>query len=369
MRAGVDLADDGPDDADKLPGHGCGHLALMLAHSAETAVTRTESFLGLPGDGLHPVRRGGGLGLQMACLAGGDASVPRRFHPDPPDMAVAGLGDPAGAALGSRGVFAGNQAEETHQLPRCVEAGDVAELGEDGDGTQDMDPPEADQGGHQGSQRPVLGGGVDLILEIRHPPRGLPGGIHILLEDDLLHRAVEGLGLQPARVGLRPAAAARIDAVVPEEERAKALTGFCLQGFHVLTGPGQVPHRLLFRVGNPDRRERSRPVFARQHRRIPPIRLDAIRGPSRHKPRRDDHAVMTRLRDLPIDAIPTGPGFITEAEHEPIRTQALDQVPEGGSMVGNRPLPLRSRPARPGNGHRNRILVDIKTHIGTVFKV
>ena len=37
MRAGVDLAGDGPDDAHKLPGHVCGDLALMLAHSAETA--------------------------------------------------------------------------------------------------------------------------------------------------------------------------------------------------------------------------------------------------------------------------------------------------------------------------------------------
>ncbi len=155
MRAGVDLADDGPDEADEFPGHGCGHLALMLAHSAETAVTRTESLLGLPGDGLHPVRRGGGLGLQMACLAGGDASVPRRFHQDPLDMAVAGLGDPTGPALGSRGAFAGNQAEETHQLPRGGEAGDVTQLGQDRHSTQDMDATQADQGGHHGGQGPI----------------------------------------------------------------------------------------------------------------------------------------------------------------------------------------------------------------------
>ena len=61
-------------------------------------------------------------------------------------MAVAGLGDPTGAALGSRGVFAGDQTQEAHQRPRCVEAGDVAELGEDGDSTQDMKAAQADQG-------------------------------------------------------------------------------------------------------------------------------------------------------------------------------------------------------------------------------
>ncbi len=163
MRSCIDLADDGPDEADEFPGHGCGHLAWRLAHSAETAVTAAESLLGLPGDGLHPVRRGGGLGLQMACLAGGDARVPRRFHQDPPDMAVAGL------------------------------------------------------------------------------------------------------------------------------------------------------------------------------------------------------------RDLPGDARPTRAGLITEAEHEPIRAQALDQVPEGGSVVGNRPLPRGLGPTRSGDGHRNRILVDVKAHISTVF--
>ena len=158
MRAGVDLADDGPDEADALPGHGCGDLAVMLAHSTETAGACAESLLGMPGDGWHPIRRGGGLGLQMACLAGRDAIVPRGFHPDPPDRAVAGLGDPAGAALGSRGAFAGDQAEETHQLPRGGEAGDVAQRGADGDSTQDMKAAQADQGGHHGGQRPVLGG-------------------------------------------------------------------------------------------------------------------------------------------------------------------------------------------------------------------
>ena len=144
-------------------------------------------------------------------------------------MAVAGPGDPAGAALGSRGAFAGNRAEEAHQLPRCVEAGDVTQLGQDGDSTQDMDAAQADQGGHPpvnhipGGQRPV------------------PGGIDIFLEDDLLDRTVEGLGLQPARVGLCPAAAARIDAVVPEEEGTEAGGGLLSAGPSCPPGPGSDP--------------------------------------------------------------------------------------------------------------------------------
>ncbi len=97
MRPPGGFTDDGPDEAHELPGHGCGDLALRLAHSAEMAVTAAESLLGLPGDGLYPVRSPGGLRLQVPRLAGRETVVPRRFHQDPPDMAVAGLGDPAGA--------------------------------------------------------------------------------------------------------------------------------------------------------------------------------------------------------------------------------------------------------------------------------
>ena len=72
-------------------------------------------------------------------------------------MAVAGPGDPTGAAPGSRGMLARDQARETHQLARGVEAGDGAELGEDRHGAQDMNAPEADQ--------------------VRHPPvNHIPGG-------------------------------------------------------------------------------------------------------------------------------------------------------------------------------------------------
>jgi len=185
-------------------------------------------------------------------------------------MAIAVLGDPARASPGPRGAFTGNQAEETHQLPRCVEADYVAELSQDGDDTQDMDTPETDQGVHQRSQGPGLGSRADLILKIGHPPGGLVGGIDILLKDDLPHRIVERLISQPARVGLCPTALARIDVGEPEEKRAQALAGLCLEDLPVLPGPGQIAHGFLFRSGtqtgvsDPDRCSRASIIASRR---------------------------------------------------------------------------------------------------------
>ena len=79
-------------------------------------------------------------------------------------------------------------------------------------------------------------------------------------------------------LGLCPATPIRTNAVVPEAERGGALTGLRLDGLHVLPGPGQVPHCLRVRVGNPDGRETPGTVLTRPHRRIPPVCLDAIRG-------------------------------------------------------------------------------------------
>jgi len=270
MRAGVDLTDNGPDDADELPGDGWGDRAVLRADGTATAGARAESLLGMPDAGRLPLRCSGGLGLPMTRRAGRDALVPRGFHPNRPDRTSAGWGDPAGAALGSRGAFAGNPAEDAHQLPRCVEAGAVTQLGQDGDSTPDRDATQADQGGHHRGQGPDRGGGVDRILAIRHPPRGLPRGLDRLRDDDLLDRTVEGLGLQPARRGLTPAAPAGIDAARPEEEGTEALTGRRREGRPVLPGPG--PIRRAFGSGSgtragvrdPDRCSRARSVASRR---------------------------------------------------------------------------------------------------------
>ncbi len=61
-------------------------------------------------------------------------------------MTVAGAGDGAGAAPRSRGVFAWNQSEETHQLSGIVEAGDVTPFGQDGHRTEYIDAAQADEG-------------------------------------------------------------------------------------------------------------------------------------------------------------------------------------------------------------------------------
>ena len=85
-----------------------------------------------------------------------------------------------------------------------------------------------------------------LILEPSNPALRLLDRLDVLLQYDLLDGRVELHRLEPAEVGLRPAALAlRIDLAVTQEKSPQPLPRLRLDGLHVLARSGEIPNRLL----------------------------------------------------------------------------------------------------------------------------
>ena len=81
------------------------------------------------------------------------AILPGGFHEHPAQMRVAGLGDGATCLFRSAGVLGGNQAGEGHQARRRRKATRIAQFSGDGQGGEIVDPAEAAQALHAGTQR------------------------------------------------------------------------------------------------------------------------------------------------------------------------------------------------------------------------
>ena len=101
-------------------------IFFLSLPAAVSFVALVQPDLRLPGD-LFDFFRDPFLSLAQPGSDGWpEAIAPGRFDGDSSQMCVACLGDvPASLALAA-GVFAGYRAAVTHQLPRALEAGDIA---------------------------------------------------------------------------------------------------------------------------------------------------------------------------------------------------------------------------------------------------
>jgi hypothetical protein len=122
------LDSDGPDEAQQFASYSGNDLALVLACSRQPSVALGESDLRLPGNLLdwfwEPF-----LSLAQPGPDGRPVPItPCRLDHDTSQMCVACLGDAPLSLSLATGVFAGNCAAVTHQLPRRIEARDLAQL-------------------------------------------------------------------------------------------------------------------------------------------------------------------------------------------------------------------------------------------------
>jgi hypothetical protein len=90
-------------------------------------------------------------------------------------------------------------------------------------------------------------------------------------------------------------------------------------------------------IRNPHRRELASPVQFGQHRRVAAVRLNPI--PSLHRDQRGRHhdAVMTQFRQLPMQAIATGAGFVAKAQSPLALAQLLCQLRDLIGTIGDDP--------------------------------
>ena len=87
-----------------------------------------------------------------------------------------------------------------------------------------------------------------------------------------------------------PALLSGIDATMPQEESLQVLTRLAKHPDCRGARPDQIPHRLMGCVRNPNGGQFACAMQLRQHRRVSPIRLDAIAGFHRNQQGRHDHA-------------------------------------------------------------------------------
>lgn len=83
---------------------------------------------------------------------------------------------------------------------------------------------------------------------------------------------------------------------------------------HIFPRPHQITQRFLRAVRDPDGSQFAGPVQACQSQAIAPVRLDPIPSFLRNQRRRDDQTLPTQIPQLPINAVSTGAGFVTERQ-------------------------------------------------------
>src|SRR5207249_1594089 len=233
------LPGDGPHEGGEFAGDGRHGDVGVLAARNQPAVAFAEAYLSFPGDVLD------GLGEFFQSLLdgfgdlGGEAVGPGSFDEGASGVTVSGFGDGAEAALVSRGVLAGREAEVGGELAGGVEAGEVADLGEGSDRDGILDAAKRLEGRDEGRETPrgdLLGDhGRDASQSLDELRDGAP----IFLEDDLLGRGgADDLG-EVTKVGVAPVGLSGVvDAEAEEEGLETELGGFeVLEG--ILAGPGE----------------------------------------------------------------------------------------------------------------------------------
>src|SRR3954451_19905944 len=94
-----------------------------------------------------------------------------------------------------------------------------------------------------------------------------------------------------------------------------------------LTGPHQLAHGLMPRVGDPDQGEFASAMQPGQGDGIPAIGLDALARPLRDQRGSDDGAVVPEGGDLPLQPIAGWPGLVAEQQPTILAGELPDQPP------------------------------------------
>jgi len=109
----------------------------------------------------------------------------------------------------------GRQTEIGHQLPRVVEAREVAHFGDDDDSCHEGDTAHRLERLDDGRHRPIWNQLLDLLRQASDPLFSVMHGVDVVPQDNLLSRVVEAKRRQRAAVGQRPSFLGGIDAAMP----------------------------------------------------------------------------------------------------------------------------------------------------------
>lgn len=228
----------------------------------------------------------------------------------------------------SGGVLAGGDADEPHELGGMVEAGEVADLADEGDGVDEGDATEAHEGLDEGEARPGADLGLDGVGEAVDAGGGIGDGADEFLKGDALGWEVEDLSAEVVEVLVGPGALAGVAAAVAEEEGLEAPTTAAEVVDGRLAGTNEVADGLVGGVRDADEGEFAGTEEAGEGEGVAPG-LDAVGGALGDKGRADDLAVDVLGSEVPTEGEAGGAGLI--------------DVARGGAPPAERRLWRRSR--------------------------
>src|SRR5712691_808318 len=361
-RGDGDLLGDGPHEGGELAGDGGDADVGMLAACDETAEAFAETDLGLPGDVLDRLGQALETFADVRGDLGGVLVGPGTLDENATGVTMTGFGDGALAAGLAGRVLAGDETEEAGELAWVVEAGEVADFGEHGDGDGVLDAAQGLEGANDGGEPPGGNQIGELGLDALEALDLLADGTQRLLEDDLLRRCgADDLG-EVAEMGVVPVGAAGVVEAETEEEGLQPELGGLEGDDGGLAGATEIAQRFVLDGGDVDGVEVTGAQQAGELDGIAAVGLDAVAGLFRDERRGDDQAGDAAAREVAIQNVAAGAGLIGDHEavglllepaNEPVdvgraRADAADVGDVGAAVVRD-------------VGHRDGLLVHIET--------
>ena len=177
---------DCPDEAGEFAGAGDDDLLVWLAAGGHPLPALVEPLLAAPGAFDYRCVLAAVAARELLADGRPPARVPGGLDQEAADVAVSDLGDRALAAHFARGVLRGHQPDEGHELLGAAETAEVADLGDERERGQGLDPAQAAQPGDELAPRALLGRLPDRPLQRLDPPVDEVDRVQVGVERDLL---------------------------------------------------------------------------------------------------------------------------------------------------------------------------------------
>ena len=244
---------------------------------------------------------------------------------------------------------------------RRVEAGQVAELRDDGERDDPLHPPQRLQRFDDGIASPARREVLELGFDPREALDLFIDGAHAFLEDDLLGGRRTDDFCEIPLVGRVPVGAPHVVQPEPEEKGLQSELGIRQGDPRGVARSAQITNRFILHGGHVDGGEVAGAEEPRELDGIAPIGLHLVPGSAWNERRRDDVTREPFRREVPIQAIPIRPGFVDEVQIGGLPLQPTNQPIEVGVARPDRADEHRRRRATAGGvGHRDGILMDIQ---------
>ena len=240
-------------------------------------------------------------------------------------VAVAGLGDAALTALPAAGIFARCEAEIAHELSGVIEAGQVAEFGDEGDGGEELYASQCLDGFDDGIEAPIPGLVLEFGLKALQPCLLFRDGTDIFLEDDLLRRGVADHLTEPAQVSGSPVGLAFVADILAQQEGLQAVLGGLEVFDGIFAGAGQVADRLVGDIRDIDGGEVAAAHEAGECDGIAAVGFHAVAGLFGNERGGDDPAGEFFPGQVAIQPVAAGTGLVDEDQSGGFGFQCADQ--------------------------------------------